>query len=1648
MSVRHALLLATLILGTLATFAAEHPNLAKGFQPDKIYQFDGVENVNLYNGNVSLTIPLGQQYKGNGTLAYRFMASYNSKGWDRRIIEYQEGCPDSDPDLCGKYYLKTVPSRRSNAGMGWLVSLGSLLSPSDPALDPGEGGGVYELYWTYESPSGAQHAFKALDPSGAHAYTTDGSFLRWRDAGGGTYEVHFPDGMVHSFTKILSKDPSPRLTQIRDPYGNRLDIIYHLNGGWTATERDVNGVTIRTHHVRFKDMTTEPVSPLYAPPNYNVVVDEVDLAAFDGTRAVYSFGYTVDTIAYIGCGGEERINGDPPYGSTETPDPRVPRLNTITLPDGSTWEFDYHDIGCDAIRSLVYPTKATTEWTYGGWAMNTKGCHAPDVEGSEVIQDPFTATEGVTSKIVTIPGETTTANWTYTQTPNLTLSMSAPPCPQPTTFSLKRQESRVTVTLTQDQNVSQTRHFFSIWPYPPGTTSLFHKSEYGLPYTRDKGTSDGGKCIITDGAALCLSTEQYDWEGGAWVHKRSTYVRYEGDWRDAGDEDDQYRREADSLTFFHDDDDDNDNDRWVKTMRTEYDGLGHFRKVTTTDSWSGMTGLQKIQTTNYNPGKPAVTVDPVTWLNTPSNSRPGTTDKWFLSHFDAQTATENGTTFETETCFDAITGFLKRQRTLAGATRQTNDLLVVFTKDATGNVGTESHYGGDQAEAALPQAFLSDTCASDPSTSPKYKITHTYSSGARATSKYDAFTFKILDLTIDSNTGFPSASRDTAGLETLYEFNSMGRLTASLPPSEAWTQYSYTNASGTLPASVAVKQWPYGGAAAGTPLTDRRIYFDGLGRPIQVRTRMPSDGSTVNWSVVKTTYDPIGRVIQASMPEYRTSGDYLQSFSPLAVTTTTYDGFNRPLVVTNPDSKTTTFTYAGARKKVRSVNVATDAGEVAVTTTELVDGLGRLRLVRENSVEPEPEPPALPCLSECVETSYTYDAADRLRSVTMLGDGKSQSRTFNYDGRGFLTSETHPESGTTAYEYDSRGHVTKRDSLGADLTFTYDGAERLLEIKEGSTVVKKYEYDPTGFPGRLKSTLRGNDHLNLGGNVQVKETHSYNVDTGRLSSKATQVIGTTSYDGASFTDGYTYDALGALASVTYPQCTSGCTGLSQPSRTVSHVYDQGMLETVTGYADPIAYHANGMVKSVRHKSLNLSGTLVNGPLYEQTLDNSMPRPATISVSNFCANFLVNTQPASQTIPSGQEVTLTVSVTGATAYQWYEGVNTLISGATSSSLTRSPAATTQYWVRASNGSCTVDSQPATITVSSCPAPVINSVTSIKASGTAQASVSLVANGTYAWTITGGTIIGSATGNSINFRAGCSGTVRLDVAVNDCGFDTHDVSITPISIALSGTATIPQGDSTTLTAQLDGTSPWTVTWSPGPVQNNVTTTSIQQEVTPNATTTYTATIADAHGCNATSNAVTVTVTPPAPTALSAIATASNSVLVTWAYSGSADHFAIDRLSSLPGGYQQVGTTANGTTMSWTNLSLPANTAYLYRVRAVKGGTSSDPSGFDLATTTIFPESIIAGATTVKASHLLELRTAVNAVRALASLGSATFTDPSPAGVLIKGVHIVELRSALDAARSALNLPTAFYENQPLPVGHPIRAVHLLNLRGGVQ
>jgi hypothetical protein len=185
------------------------------------------------------------------------------------------------------------------------------------------------------------------------------------------------------------------------------------------------------------------------------------------------------------------------------------------------------------------------------------------------------------------------------------------------------------------------------------------------------------------------------------------------------------------------------------------------------------------------------------------------------------------------------------------------------------------------------------------------------------------------------------------------------------------------------------------------------------------------------------------------------------------------------------------------------------------------------------------------------------------------------------------------------------------------------------------------------------------------------------------------------------------------------------------------------------------------------------------------------------------------------------------------------------------------------------------------------------------------------------------------------------------------------------------------------------------------------------------------------------------PAAPVGVVAAAITTTRVDITWTAVGGASSYQIDRKAA-GGSFAQIATSG---TNSYSDMTAAANTAYLYQVRAVNGSGPSANSAPDLATTVIFTDSPLNAGTVVKAVHLAQLRTAVNAVRALAGLGAAGFTDAATAGTPIRAVHVTELRTAVDAARAALSLSTGGYTDGSL-AGVRIKAVHFSELRARVQ
>jgi N-acetylneuraminic acid mutarotase len=199
----------------------------------------------------------------------------------------------------------------------------------------------------------------------------------------------------------------------------------------------------------------------------------------------------------------------------------------------------------------------------------------------------------------------------------------------------------------------------------------------------------------------------------------------------------------------------------------------------------------------------------------------------------------------------------------------------------------------------------------------------------------------------------------------------------------------------------------------------------------------------------------------------------------------------------------------------------------------------------------------------------------------------------------------------------------------------------------------------------------------------------------------------------------------------------------------------------------------------------------------------------------------------------------------------------------------------------------------------------------------------------------------------------------------------------------------------------------------------------------------------------NPVDVMADASAPTGVIATATSATSVAVSWNWFAGAASYDVYRSASGTN-YSKIGSSG---TASYTDNNAAANTAYLYAVKAIDGGGNPTPfSSPDLATTVMFTDStLMVGSTLIKAVHITELRTAVDAVRTLAGIGGYSFTDSTlRAGLTMAyAVHITDLRTGLNAARTTLNLtPLVYTDTELTPNSTLIKAAHIDDLRNGVR
>jgi hypothetical protein len=186
------------------------------------------------------------------------------------------------------------------------------------------------------------------------------------------------------------------------------------------------------------------------------------------------------------------------------------------------------------------------------------------------------------------------------------------------------------------------------------------------------------------------------------------------------------------------------------------------------------------------------------------------------------------------------------------------------------------------------------------------------------------------------------------------------------------------------------------------------------------------------------------------------------------------------------------------------------------------------------------------------------------------------------------------------------------------------------------------------------------------------------------------------------------------------------------------------------------------------------------------------------------------------------------------------------------------------------------------------------------------------------------------------------------------------------------------------------------------------------------------------------------PVAPTNVIVYSSTAHSISLSWSAPDTATSYRVYRRTA-PGAYLFIANVPVGT--SYVDEHSNAVAAYEYVVTALNASGESINSNAVHSTSVEFTDFFMVPGVTVKLVHFEEMRTAVNALRALAGLSAFSFAAPTPGvGVKITKAHMTGLRIALNEARQALlGSPIVFAESDL--TGKTIKASHVSEIRGGV-
>ncbi len=1142
-----------------------------------------VDSINKMNGNLVVSIPLGQAWEVGPSFSYGLTLVHNSNKWQVRSLE---DIGITDPLFADDYFTVPFPS---NAGLGWNVSLGGELYVSSAYF----GGFISDWpnrmgdhTWVYVDPSGGTHGIGG-------AGGNDDSLIRLRGVPqDDVIYVDLPSGIVQQFRRYGEGCPALhhatgqpfcwRIERIEDPFGNHVGIDY--DSSLLTTITDSHGRQLK---VRYQTFTPHPDD--FQPSSVRKVITGIDFPATGSGDAVWDFSHSEPRITRA-CPVEQGAF------SWDERQLRVPILDALVLPPqanagryvfthnttveppGNRWCVD--DGG--ALLEIESPSKGRLRYQYANVRLPI-GCPTAN------HQDPpdYAESRGVRRRWVEPADrearEKSMQTFSFGRADRL--YEPAPPyhCTRDNTIETH-------VVHSPAQHYEEQDHFRHEVFFHTATKSQYHNPtngdwrhrDYGLPISKNEDLAvtsahGGGEKLFLSSVVLDCETDNtlvdFTNPQDCEVH-RKTYRSYAYKTFPENCPDRLFigcsilARPLRAVREHH-------GAEFKETRFSEYDGYGNFRLASTKSDLGGPT-LTTTERTNHFVWVDSVRTYPVVGIDASMTlgDLPRDAEPWILGLFDSKESKPDGGIRRADFTFDEQ-GFLGCRRTYADIGTPTNppeigdrDLTVTYTDaDADGRPDWEEYAGGDRGGAGCGAM-------------PEYRLFHTYDMGQLETSVFrdasgaDAGPL-LVDNTYDPATGRVSRTCDhsihpvlCAGLT----YDHVGRVTLQAPSPSRGIRRTFGYAllgEGGGRATVTTEDASDGDRLVG----QSKLTFDEFGREVLVESRISeersdprrSDPGVADWIEQRKGYHGDDRlqfvtgVFDADLWAGMDGGDDGDGENWKLRTRykfRSYDIHGRLIDFLNPKGEWVGFEYFGGASNW--VQRAEYFGDGSTHSRRKIDHLGRTVKVFEGLLQGQNPEDAYR------QTSYSYSSGLETAARSSAAPAATQQRQRRLDGRGLVVWERIPEKTSGIdYRYDARGNVIQIDDNGWKVKSVYDAAGRLRSRETANgRLLEARTYLSNAQGGRLEtatrynyfagSTTGGYAEVFLGPGeetlvVEVLDTYSYN-NLGQVETKEMQLdwVKQDSNGGetgrtvqARMLATWLYDGLGRVREAHHPPCESG-----------------------------------------------------------------------------------------------------------------------------------------------------------------------------------------------------------------------------------------------------------------------------------------------------------------------------------------------------------------------------------------------------------------------------------------------------------------------------------------------------------------------------